>query len=57
MTIGWIIQHGGYGAAFGAAAFIGLFAAPYFLFVAPRVIVLGRPAPNQIPAGEPAARG
>lgn len=57
MTIGWIIQHGGYGAAFGAAAFIGLFAAPYFLFVAPRVIVLGRAAPDQIPAGESAARG
>ena len=42
MAIGWIIQHGGYSAAFGAAAFIGLFAAPYFLFIAPRVIVLGR---------------
>ncbi len=52
MTIGWIIQHGGYRAAYGAAAIIGLFAAPYFLFVAPRVIVLGRRGANQLVASE-----
>jgi MFS family permease len=51
MTIGWIIQHGGYAAAYGAAAFIGLFAAPYFLFVAPRVIVLGRAPAGQLAPG------
>jgi MFS family permease len=52
MTIGWIIQHGGYRAAYGTAAIIGLFAAPYFLLVAPRVIVLGRRPPGQLVASE-----
>jgi MFS family permease len=47
MTIGWIIQHSGYRVAYGAGAVIALFAAPYFLFVAPRVIVLGRNAARQ----------
>jgi MFS family permease len=51
MTIGWIIQRGGYRVAYGAAAIIALFAAPYFLFIAPRVIVLGR-RPRQVPASE-----
>lgn len=42
MTMGWIIQRGGYQMAWSTAAAIALLAAPYFLFVAPRVIVLGR---------------
>jgi MFS family permease len=42
MTIGWLIQRAGYRTAYGAAALIALLAAPYFLFVAPRVMVLGR---------------
>ena len=52
MTIGWIIQHAGYRAAYGAAAIIGLFAAPWFLLVAPRVIVLGRRRASQLVASE-----
>jgi MFS family permease len=56
MAIGWIIQHGGYRAAYGAAAFIGLFAAPYFLFVAPRVIVLGRKSDGQLSASASSRR-
>ena len=39
-----------------ALMWFGLFAAPYFLFVAPRVIVLGRTSPGQIAAGESAPR-
>jgi MFS family permease len=41
MTIGWIVQHYGYRAAYGAAAALALLTVPYFLTVEPRVLPPG----------------
>ena len=38
MTIGWIVQHYGYRAAYGAAAALALLTVPYFLVVEPKVL-------------------
>ncbi len=38
MAIGWIVQHHGYRAAYGAAAALALLTVPYFLTVEPRVL-------------------
>ncbi|MEP7118579.1 MAG: MFS transporter [Acidobacteriota bacterium] len=43
MTIGWIVQHYGYRAAFGTAAALALLTVPYFLTVEPRVLPPGTP--------------
>lgn len=51
MTTGWLIQRAGYRTAYGTAALIALLAAPYFLIVAPRVIVLGRGRPSPLREG------
>ena len=44
MTIGWIVQHYGYRAAYGAAAALALLTVPYFLAVEPKVLPPGTPA-------------
>ena len=43
MTIGWIVQHYGYRAAYGAAAALALLTVPYFLAVEPKVLPPGTP--------------
>jgi MFS family permease len=43
MTIGWIVQHHGYRAAYGAAAALALLTVPYFLTVEPKVLPEGTP--------------
>jgi MFS family permease len=46
MGVGWLIQRAGYRVAYATAAAIALFAVPYFLIVAPRVITAGRRTPQ-----------
>jgi len=41
MTMGWIVQHSGYRAAYGAAAALALLTVPYFLTVEPKVLPPG----------------
>jgi len=43
VVIGWIVQHHGYRAAYGAAAALAAFAVPYFLTVEPRVLPADTP--------------
>lgn len=43
MAIGWIVQHHGYRAAYGAAAALALLTVPYFLTVEPKALPEGTP--------------
>lgn len=43
MAIGWLVQHHGYRAAYGAAAALALLAVPYFLAVEPKALPEGTP--------------
>jgi len=43
VAIGWIVQHHGYRAAYGAAAALALLTVPYFLTVEPKVLPPGTP--------------
>jgi predicted MFS family arabinose efflux permease len=38
IATGWLIDHYGFGAAFGTAALLASLAVPYFLFAEPRLL-------------------